>query len=271
MKRDRKTGLFFLCLTIERRNMNRIRKVLPAVVIAAGILVSVTGMAFAAYHISGTLGLGLPLIGGSTNNVRCDGQLTASSYLLNTGENVTLNLKDGGNPGDFVGRSSSHNRIAKYSYEGIFRYLIHTPNGDYISDKAVLSFNEPGDYKVTGYITFRWETDSGKVAAGFAKYYYRTFEVSCIIRVTDLEDAAEPEQPPSNGNQGSGNDGEEKIVPELSGEVSHTAEWEKHRQDFNRRCKELGKEQWYRNQNTYFSGENLYCRQRQWAKIRPHR
>lgn len=230
------------------------KKILPAVLIMAGIFTAATGIVFGGHIISGTLGKGFALIPGSTNNVKCTGRLTASSYLVNTGEPVVLNLKSGGNPGNFVGRSSSHNRTAKYTYDGIHQLLIYADGRDYISDEAVCRFSKPGDYTVKGYITFRWKTDSGKVAAGFARYYYKTIWMDCIIRVTDLEDAAEPVQPGNSGSE------EEVIEPALFGEVSHTEEWEENRQDFNDRCRETGTTQWIRPENTYFSGEKFMLR-----------
>lgn len=233
------------------------KKLLPAVVITVGIFIAAaTTCAFAGYYLSGTMGEGMALIPSPSPGTSCSGEIKASQYLANTGDTVVVTLKAGGSPTDFVGRAKAHNQKAKYYYEGVYRYIIVADGKDYLTDSAELVFNEPGDYVVDGYITFRWEVSKRKTAAGFARYYYSTRHVECIIRVTEMEDSdagntEEPKQPEKD------DDTEETIEPALCGMVEHTPQWETNREYFNARCQKEGEGAWCHDENTYFSGEKF--------------
>lgn len=231
----------------ERRSMNRKRKNLPAEVLTAGIFCVLLFSVILGSIWADTERKTYHLIPGSNNSV-CTGRLTASSYLVNTGETVTFRLKEGGNPADFIGRII-HNKTAKYTFDKVSRYQIKAEGVFYEKDVLEYIFDKPGDYTINGYITFRWST--GKYLAGFPKYSEKTIVVSCNIRVSDMDDATEPEQPESKGED------KEENLPQLAGSVSHTEEWENNRRRFNRRCRELGKSDWIRKENFFFSGEKF--------------
>ncbi|WP_419024156.1 hypothetical protein [Emergencia sp.] len=219
------------------------------------LLVLMTATAFADYTISWPSEGSSPIIGASSADVKCGGQLNASAYLLNTGENVSFQLIPGATPPDFMGRGA-HNRSAKYLYQGICEYMLRIEGKDYLTDSLNYSFSEPGDYEVRGYITYRWQTKRAK--AGFPKYYYKQRIMSRTIRVSDLEDAVAPEQPGKPGQSGEDTDEEEEMIkPTLKGMVSHTEDWEKNRNQFNAYCRASGNEHWQRESDVFWSGEKF--------------
>ncbi len=216
------------------------------------LLVLMTATVFADYTIGWPSEGTISLIGASAADVKCGGELNASSYLLNTGEKVSFQLIPGASPPDFMGRAA-HNRSAEYVYQGICEYMLRIEGKDYLTDSLSYSFSEPGDYEVRGYITYRWQTN--KATSGFPKYYYKQRIMSRIIRVSNLEDAVAPEQPgPPDGNV---EEKEEVIKPTLKGMVSHTEDWEKNRKRFNADCMTSGNEQQQRDSDVFWSGEKF--------------
>ncbi|MGN0659970.1 MAG: hypothetical protein ACI4LA_10260 [Emergencia sp.] len=232
--------------------MRKKRKNCLFLLLPAAAFVLVTGTACAGYILSGTLGEGLALIPGSTADLKCTGTMTASDYLINTGDTAAVTLKNTGNPGDFTGYAKEHNRYALYTYEGVYRYLITAEGKEYESSRAVLQFDSPGDYQVKGYLTYRWKTSAGKVAAGFARYYYRTIWFTLTIRVRDLQspDTVPPERPAESGES-------EKTEPAIAAAVKHTADWEKNRIAFNRWCRDRGRTDLLRSEDCFWSGERF--------------
>lgn len=225
-----------------------------SIAMAALILVMITGTVFADYTISWPSTDGnKKLIPASSSGVKCDGELTASKYLVNTGESVSIKLTPGPSPPDFIGRAVQHNASATYRYQGISGYLIRVDGKEYASDAADYSFSAPGDYEVRGYITFQWRTN--KSNAGFPKYYFKKRIMTKVIRVSDLDDAVSPAQP--DGKEEGEVGKQEDIVPTLSGMVSHTDDWENNRKQFNAYCRESGNFRWERDDDVYWSGEKF--------------
>ena len=231
--------------------MNK-RRILRRGVWIALFLVLLTTSAFADYTISWQSKDGSPIVSSSSAGVKCDGQLEASNYLLNTGESVSIRLIPGAAPQDFIGRAKQHNTSTKYEYRGIYSYEIDIDGKEYEVNSLDYSFSKPGDYEVKGYITFWWETK--KTNAGFPRYYYKKRVMKKIIRVSDLEDAASPEQPDSPDGK---EESEEEVKPSLAGMVFHTRDWEENRKHFNEYCENSGRKQWQRAADVYWSGEKF--------------
>ena len=218
-----------------------------------------SGAIFAAYIISGPSGGRISLI--PVSNVNCRGEMTASPQMINTGQSVTFQLKDGGSPGNFTGHAMTHNGTTEYRFAGVSRFLIVVEGREYFSDRAVHRFSKAGTYEAKGYITFRWTTSKNKIRAGYPPSYFRTLILSRTIRVTDLEEAAEGENTkeqtePAEEEKEKEADAEPQ-TPIIVGTVSHTTAWEENRKKFNAFCRKRNLPQWVRPPEVFWSGEQF--------------
>jgi len=188
----------------------------------------------------------------SATGLACGGNLIADCYLLNTGQRVNVSLREGKCESEFTGIANNHHQRAQYIFDGACAWYISSDGKVKETKSTEMSFAAEGDYMVRGYITYRWQVEKNKVNIGFPKYFYKTVAViSKTIRVSDIEDAAQPEQKKDGKEEPS------KPAASLSGGVGHTGRWNEHREDYNRRCRASGRSSMIRGTDVFWSGEKF--------------
>lgn len=224
-------------------------KILKGILMAALALGLVTGMVFAD-HTRFTSPEGVTP---SKAQEACTGQLIASKYLVNTGEEISLKVISGPAPPDFFQYSVLHDQSVRYAYQGIYDYEIVVDGKEYKTDTARISFSAPGEYEARGSITFWWKAD--KRDAGLPEEFFKKVTLTGVIRVSDLEQETDPKD--SEESTDKEKEEEQEARPALSAMVSHTEDWERNRLQFNAHCEDKGSPLQKRAPQVYWSGEKF--------------
>jgi hypothetical protein len=198
------------------------------IIVAAVAFVVCTLNTAASYGTEkGSRGGSISITSASTGDIKCTLVIRASEYLMDPGNQIRLSLEASTDTPCFKVGEGVHKRTARYDFMGVYDQRITVGEDEYVGPACMVTLDRNGMYRISAAGRFVWETDMGKVAEGFPRYYSTTVRSEpVLVTVSDLETIinGHEEKPAERENL------------EIRGRVLHTGEWERHRMTYNENC-----------------------------------
>ncbi|TDP59631.1 hypothetical protein [Aminicella lysinilytica] len=185
------------------------------------------------------------VISASSNGVRSTLAIQASKKLAETGGEVIFSIRASTDVRSFTAYEGVHKRHAVYRFNGLENQRISINDAEHAGSSCTAVLGSDGRYKIVAMTRFVWETERGKVAEGFPRYFRYTVRSEPIyVTAADVDRIV---------NAGHSSDSKPVIVTAVEGSVGHTEKWDRNRNDYNSNCSPENR----RGSEVFWSGEKF--------------